>query len=174
MRELAAPVEQTIEAYRTREDPEPQDKRFLAVWRALVAFWDEAGPAPFDEDGDPDYDSTHYTLCRRAVEVMHHRGFDPETDEGEDYLTTAATDLYEYLDEGHDEPDEIGGRERLEDGTRMVVDTFLGEVVVGEADRTYRREQPKVGRNAPCPCGSGKKYKRCGLKGACELSGRPA
>ena len=25
----------------------------------------------------------------------------------------------------------------------------------------FRREQPKVGRNAPCPCGSGKKYKRC-------------
>ncbi|MDE2706113.1 MAG: SEC-C metal-binding domain-containing protein, partial [Gemmatimonadota bacterium] len=23
------------------------------------------------------------------------------------------------------------------------------------------REQPKVGRNAPCPCGSGKKYKHC-------------
>lgn len=26
---------------------------------------------------------------------------------------------------------------------------------------TYRRETPKVGRNDPCPCGSGKKYKRC-------------
>jgi preprotein translocase subunit SecA len=26
---------------------------------------------------------------------------------------------------------------------------------------TYRREQPKVGRNDPCPCGSGKKYKKC-------------
>ncbi len=24
-----------------------------------------------------------------------------------------------------------------------------------------RREAPKVGRNAPCPCGSGKKYKKC-------------
>ena len=24
-----------------------------------------------------------------------------------------------------------------------------------------RREQPKVGRNDPCPCGSGKKYKKC-------------
>ncbi len=24
-----------------------------------------------------------------------------------------------------------------------------------------RREAPKVGRNEPCPCGSGKKYKRC-------------
>jgi uncharacterized protein len=26
---------------------------------------------------------------------------------------------------------------------------------------TVRREQPKVGRNDPCPCGSGKKYKLC-------------
>ncbi len=26
---------------------------------------------------------------------------------------------------------------------------------------TVRRDQPKVGRNDPCPCGSGKKYKRC-------------
>ena len=26
---------------------------------------------------------------------------------------------------------------------------------------TVRRVQPKVGRNDPCPCGSGKKYKRC-------------
>ncbi len=25
----------------------------------------------------------------------------------------------------------------------------------------YRREDPKVGRNDPCPCGSGKKYKQC-------------
>ena len=26
---------------------------------------------------------------------------------------------------------------------------------------TIRREAPKVGRNDPCPCGSGKKYKQC-------------
>jgi preprotein translocase subunit SecA len=25
----------------------------------------------------------------------------------------------------------------------------------------FVREQPKVGRNDPCPCGSGKKYKQC-------------
>ena len=25
----------------------------------------------------------------------------------------------------------------------------------------FTREQPKVGRNEPCPCGSGKKYKQC-------------
>ena len=27
--------------------------------------------------------------------------------------------------------------------------------------RTVRRDEPKVGRNDPCPCGSGKKYKKC-------------
>ena len=26
---------------------------------------------------------------------------------------------------------------------------------------TYRREEPKTGRNDPCPCGSGKKFKKC-------------
>ena len=26
---------------------------------------------------------------------------------------------------------------------------------------TFRRSSPKVGRNDPCPCGSGKKYKKC-------------
>ena len=27
--------------------------------------------------------------------------------------------------------------------------------------QTFTREAPKVGRNDPCPCGSGKKYKQC-------------
>jgi preprotein translocase subunit SecA len=31
----------------------------------------------------------------------------------------------------------------------------------GEKQKTVRREQPKVGRNEPCPCGSGKKYMKC-------------
>jgi len=30
---------------------------------------------------------------------------------------------------------------------------------------TFRREAPKVGRNDPCPCGSGKKFKKCCGKG---------
>ncbi|MEZ5504216.1 MAG: preprotein translocase subunit SecA [Halioglobus sp.] len=38
-----------------------------------------------------------------------------------------------------------------------------GEAAPDEATapQTYTREQPKVGRNEPCPCGSGKKYKQC-------------
>jgi preprotein translocase subunit SecA len=30
-----------------------------------------------------------------------------------------------------------------------------------DAIKTVRRDEPKVGRNDPCPCGSGKKYKKC-------------
>ena len=30
-----------------------------------------------------------------------------------------------------------------------------------EPQQPYVRSQPKVGRNDPCPCGSGKKYKQC-------------
>ena len=43
----------------------------------------------------------------------------------------------------------------------------LGEEKIEEVvkefkqSRTVRRETPKVGRNDPCPCGSGKKYKHC-------------
>ena len=29
--------------------------------------------------------------------------------------------------------------------------------------KTVRRDEPKVGRNDPCPCGSGRKYKKCCL-----------
>ncbi len=30
-----------------------------------------------------------------------------------------------------------------------------------KASQTVRNEGPKIGRNDPCPCGSGKKYKKC-------------
>lgn len=31
--------------------------------------------------------------------------------------------------------------------------------------------QPKIGRNEPCPCGSGKKYKKCCLNNTSSPSG---
>ena len=36
---------------------------------------------------------------------------------------------------------------------------FADGELVGE--KPMVREEPKVGRNDPCPCGSGKKYKKC-------------
>ncbi|MBQ3893994.1 MAG: SEC-C domain-containing protein [Clostridia bacterium] len=31
----------------------------------------------------------------------------------------------------------------------------------GNSTSTFKRDKSKVGRNDPCPCGSGKKYKNC-------------
>ncbi|NOX27578.1 MAG: preprotein translocase subunit SecA [Gammaproteobacteria bacterium] len=45
-------------------------------------------------------------------------------------------------------PDQSGQPAQGEQGAEHVGDTFV-------------RSQPKVGRNEPCPCGSGKKYKQC-------------
>ncbi len=44
--------------------------------------------------------------------------------------------------------------------------TASAEQAAGDAEqpapaKTIVRDQPKVGRNDPCPCGSGKKYKKC-------------
>ena len=36
----------------------------------------------------------------------------------------------------------------------------------GALNRTVVNAEPKVGRNDPCPCGSGKKYKNCCEKNA--------
>mgnify|MGYP002148472448 CR=1 FL=1 len=46
----------------------------------------------------------------------------------------------------------VGGSAR--DGRGYVL---TGDDVV----KTVRRDEPKVGRNDPCPCGSGLKAKRC-------------
>ena len=36
-----------------------------------------------------------------------------------------------------------------------------GSKIGTDIDKTVRNEGPKIGRNDPCPCGSGKKYKNC-------------
>ena len=36
-----------------------------------------------------------------------------------------------------------------------------GSKIGTDVDRTIRNDGPKIGRNDPCPCGSGKKYKNC-------------
>ncbi len=52
-------------------------------------------------------------------------------------------------------PEEIAAREKAEQD--KLVFSHGGE----EAKQPVRRSTKKVGRNQPCPCGSGKKYKKC-------------
>ena len=44
---------------------------------------------------------------------------------------------------------------------RKEVATPMSEGRSGEKQATVRNESKKVGRNDPCPCGSGLKYKKC-------------
>jgi len=37
----------------------------------------------------------------------------------------------------------------------------LDELRAQAAERPAQRAAPKIGRNDPCPCGSGKKFKQC-------------
>ena len=53
----------------------------------------------------------------------------------------------------------------LDDAVEDLVLAIVELDALTEADRyrvqTIQREEPKVGRNDPCPCGSGKKFKAC-------------
>jgi len=48
----------------------------------------------------------------------------------------------------------------LEDTAINLVDGKISEKE-GGMNKTVVNEEPKIGRNDPCPCGSGKKYKNC-------------
>jgi preprotein translocase subunit SecA len=63
----------------------------------------------------------------------------------------------------------IGGQEDLEELAPSKEQEMLlshGGEGDGSRSRTVRRLTEKVGRNDPCPCGSGKKYKKCCGKAA--------
>jgi uncharacterized protein len=50
-------------------------------------------------------------------------------------------------------------------GVAAIYDYFEAERTLGAREcgtaTTFRRDAPKVGRNEPCPCGSGRKFKHC-------------
>jgi len=48
-----------------------------------------------------------------------------------------------------------------DDGTRAQQEAAMASGQQGEKPRPVRKTAQAVGRNDPCPCGSGKKYKKC-------------
>lgn len=65
-------------------------------------------------------------------------------------------DPWEFYRPGHiaRRRDRWEAEQRVEDQTDAYADSYVAPFV---------RDTPKVGRNDPCPCGSGKKYKKCCL-----------
>ncbi|MHC4069663.1 MAG: preprotein translocase subunit SecA [Planctomycetota bacterium] len=69
-----------------------------------------------------------------------------------------ARSVWNVSQAAHDEVGQFAMAERQ----RAAAQAPQGEVKV----KQIRLEKPKVGRNEPCPCGSGKKYKKCCGRGA--------
>lgn len=79
-----------------------------------------------------------------------YRHLPPETDDEREVFDTLNRELpLASLDEAIDD--------------LVMAVTDLAELTRDERYRvdTVRRETPKVGRNDPCPCGSGRKFKHC-------------
>ena len=141
--------------------------------RAIAASLDAGAFAPvlaYDDQGAPD-GSAWAVGFLRAVE-MAPDSWDAMLDEKEfgDALD-AAEALAATLD------DESGARAPSRREREALIDRMIADVgdiheffrpyrQAGTTPRamrveTVRREQPKVGRNEPCPCGSGRKFKAC-------------
>jgi SEC-C motif-containing protein len=83
------------------------------------------------------------------LEVVNSLGGGVEDEQGSvEFIAT-------YKEQGMVRPHHEISNFIKQDGRWYFVD---GKLV---APQTEVRKQPKVGRNEPCPCGSGKKYKKC-------------
>ncbi|MFT3923365.1 MAG: YchJ family protein [Myxococcales bacterium] len=85
----------------------------------------------------------------RGLEIVKTEEGGPEDDTG--YVEFIARYGMDGVDHVHHER----SRFRRIDGRWY----FINGQKVGGA--TVRNDKPKVGRNDPCPCGSGKKFKKC-------------
>lgn len=95
---------------------------------------------------------------------------DEDDDLGGDAEPGMSADSMSELPEELDEDGADDAEEALSREDRVDLVLALGEMLQelyainrerAAASRTVRRAGSKVGRNDPCPCGSGRKYKRC-------------
>ena len=104
---------------------------------------------------------------------QHAAGCFPDLEEMDDEAVMAAlARLYRHLPAESDEDRELVAlldKEQPLADLDEAIDELIGSVAdLYDLTRdlrykvdTVRRDSPKVGRNDPCPCGSGKKFKQC-------------
>ena len=136
---------------------------------------------PEDEDADAKQARTTYeamslisrTLMPWVAGFQHAALCFPELmDMTDDAVMAALARLYRHLPAETDEEREVVATLDREHPLKDI-DEAVEELVVTVADlcdltqeqrykvETLRREGPKLGRNDPCHCGSGRKYKQC-------------
>jgi preprotein translocase subunit SecA len=78
--------------------------------------------------------------------------------------TTTIRSLFNLQVVSEQQPDELQRRRAARRSSLNFTGPNQGAAAAGEEAgkvKTIVRDQPKIGRNDPCPCGSGKKYKKC-------------
>ncbi len=88
----------------------------------------------------------HSNPCRsgRLPLLDHERRNDMNIDDGKIYRAELMDKMRETMDEAEKK-------------------RFIEMQIPPTPKQMARRPYPKVGRNEPCPCGSGRKFKRCHL-----------
>jgi preprotein translocase subunit SecA len=79
-------------------------------------------------------------------------------------LSNIGTEVAEIVFKVHPELGETGRTvwHISDEGHEEITHVFAdAHEPVPEVREPIKRDLPKVGRNAPCPCGSGKKHKQC-------------
>jgi len=128
------------------------DKRIHGVLNDLTVFlfYDEKNKN--EQLGMEIYIVYNLTMLRPSIKVLMHEYpelfklnqafyLDALNEKKEDYLLDKYIAIHKKIKPGYNFY--YDGDEDAEDVTPI------------------KRESPKIGRNAPCPCGSGKKYKKC-------------
>ena len=85
-------------------------------------------------------------------------GFDMFTLMMDKFRMDVCSNLFRIQPASEEQIEELERKRELEE-KKMVLGR--GEGAEEKAKTPIRRTQKKVGRNSPCPCGSGKKYKKC-------------
>ena len=78
--------------------------------------------------------------------------------------TTTIRSLFNLQVVAEQPPEQLRQRRPRRSTSMTFTGPNQGAAAAGEEDgkvKTVVRDQPKTGRNEPCPCGSGKKYKKC-------------
>jgi preprotein translocase subunit SecA len=73
----------------------------------------------------------------------------------------AREEVEDLEQQGHQQPENVSYQHQQADGMREPAPAEGGAEGGGEPQQPYVRSERKLGRNEPCYCGSGKKYKQC-------------
>ena len=139
-----------------KEGDENGPSDYLPWCQAYLAGVDAATDDWFEFLGEEDEEENENEEIREEISYLDERLFPFMVLTGE--AEAAAREHGEEWPENEAREELINDCE--EDLSQAVTDIFLFWAAKRGIE-TIRRDEPKIGRNDPCPCGSEKKYKQC-------------